>query len=249
MEIVIGYAKSDSQISVTQIDTQTQNLINKIIDSDHINETPLNFLISPESEWIEGYNLKNELGLYPILNNQNLGLNLDQFEHLSATELTDLYKKQIHFWTLRNNLNTLENFYSLSNHLRTLWNGDRISFFEELWTLLKKNLGTSELTILFNDIEEIQKEDATTQKLIKSVITGQKTYQIRNATEQETAVLEHYNGKFSEKFELETLDLSKNQMVGLVQVDNSPLIIMAKVSSFTEIQRSLLKGIFNALNS
>lgn len=249
MEIVLGYAKSDTQISITEIDTDTQDRVNKVIDSDHITQTPLSFLISPEADWIEAYNLKNEVGLYPILNNESIGLSLDQFEQASGAKLTEIYEKQIHYWTLRNNLNTIEELYSFSTHLRTLWNGDRIAFFEELWTTLKKNLGSSELTIIFNDIEEIKKEDQTTQKLIQSVITGQKTYQIRNATDQEVAVLNHFKGQFSEDFEIESLNLDKNELVGLVQIDSSPLIIMAKINTMTEIQKSLLRSLFKALNS
>lgn len=250
MDIVVGFAKSDSQIWVKEINTNNQNINDAIIDREHINDTPLNLLISPEASWIEGFNLKNELGLYPILNDQTVGLSIDEFETIDGNALQELYFKQNHYWVLKNNMQTLEEIYPLISHLKNLWDKDRISFFEELWTFFKKNLGTNELTILFNDLEEVQNKDGgTTPKLIQSAIEGKKSYNIRQASIQEISLLDHFKGKFSDHFEIETLNLDKNELVGIVQIENSPIMIMAKIGSFNEIQRSLINAIFNGLSA
>lgn len=246
MDIAIGFAKSEAEVLVQQIDLINKTNTYKIIDANSAKEEALNTLISPSADWIKTMELDQEQDLYPILESNQAGFDFEKFEQADADSLSRFYQKQVGAWVLKKNLDLIEGMFTTTNRLRSLWTGDRLAFFEDLWTLLKKNLGTTELSLLFNDIEEIQGKDETKkQKLVQSVLTGKKTPEFKKANEHEIALMGEF--KNTETFTIHTLNLDKNEFVATVMIDKSPILMMAKIPSFNEIQKALLNGIFKGL--
>ena len=69
-----------------------------------------------------------------------------------------------------------------------LLTNDRNAFFEELWFILKTNLATHELNIIFHDLKEPtekQKEKGAKSQLCYSFVSGKKTPQIFDGKEKE----------------------------------------------------------------
>src|SRR5690606_6425631 len=114
--------------------------------------------------------LEEEKKYYPIVEAQTVGVDLEAFESLQSTDFLNLYTKIQTRWVLNNNIQTIEQIYGTINYMRELWINDRGSFFEELWFMIKTNLGTSSLTIVFNDLKEAMNKEKDKPSLIHSMV-------------------------------------------------------------------------------
>jgi hypothetical protein len=59
--------------------------------------------------------------------------------------------------------------------------------------------------------------------------------------------MEAYRTDFNEDFTITEFDAEKSQFVATAKINNSPLIIMAKLSTFTALQNNLFKGLIKGL--
>lgn len=249
MGIKLGYLKSENQFLVTEFDKNTQSLNKKTIDVVEIKETPLNLLLIDENlnqESLVGI-LEGEKKFYPILEAKSLGIDLSHFDTLSADDCADIYSKVNSRWTLNNNIKTIEEVYNTITHLRNLWFNDRNAFFEELWFLVKNNLGTQGLTIIFNDLKEPENKEKDKPSLVHSFVTGDKLPNIFEGTPRESELMASYAKDFNNSFEITELDLTKGRLVATCQIGLSPILMMAELSSFTQLQKSLMTALFSGL--
>lgn len=249
MGIKIGYLKSENQFLVTDFDKNSQALNKKTLDVVELKETALNLLLIDESleEELFANLLEGEKKFYPILEAKTFGIDLDTFDSFRSADFIDLYTKVQSRWTLSNNIQTIEQIYGVINYMKNLWLNDRGSFFEELWFTIKTNLGTNALTIIFNDLKEAQNKEKDKPSLIHSFVTGEKLPNIFEGAEKEAELMKSYAQDFGNAFEVTEFDPTKGRLVATSQIGLSPILIMAELSSFTQLQKSLMVALFSGL--
>ncbi|MBF0363291.1 MAG: hypothetical protein HQK49_19875 [Oligoflexia bacterium] len=110
--------------------------------------------------------LEEESKYYPVWPGHHLGIkNEDDFDNFSKADksessenaILDLYSK----WILCNNIKLLDNFFPIVENLRSLLENDRTNFFEELWQILKANLGTTYMRIVYHDLLAKDRDEKT----------------------------------------------------------------------------------------
>jgi hypothetical protein len=254
MTIKIGFVKSNSQILLKEVDRVNQTCESKICDSLEIKELDLSLLLFDQKDELDQLQSTfNEEGkFYPVSPANSFGLEKDVFEQLGANELMDVLARVNARWILNNNIKTIEQLYSLITYLKDLWINDRNSFFEELWFVLKTNLASQELTMIFHDLKQpsdAQKEKGEKPKLCYSFVSGNKTPQIFDGSDRESKIMSDYEKEFNDIFSITEFDSSNGRLVAACKIDLSPILIMAKLNSFNQLQQSILIAIFSGLQT
>ncbi|MEX0798145.1 MAG: hypothetical protein WEB87_02415 [Bacteriovoracaceae bacterium] len=249
MRLNIGFIKSEAQFLLKEVDTVALQVESKALDTVEIKDKALNLLFFGGESPPPGLQsaLASEEKFYPIVSGDSLGLDLATFESLEASDLTELYAKVNARWILSNNIKTIEQIYSLISYLKDLWKNDRNSFFEELWFVLKTNLASVKLTAIFHDAREENPEKNEKPSLFHSYVTGEKTPQIFDGAEKEDKIMKEYESEFGEYFNITEFDSSQGRMVATVKIGLSPILIMAELNTFNQLQRSVLIAIFSGL--
>ncbi len=252
MSIRVGFVKSNSQVILKELDMSSKSISSHLFDTVELKDKNLNFLLFNSSEDISNLQdtLAEEGKFYPITSADSFGINKENFESLSYEDTLEIYTKVNTRWILNNNIKTIETLYSTTTYLKDLWVNDRNAFFEELWFILKTNLATHELTIIFNDLKEPtekQKEKGAKPELCHSYVKGEKTPQIFDGTAKENKVMSDYEKDFNETFSITEFNSEQGHLVATARIDLSPLLIMAKLNSFNQLQQSILISIFSGL--
>ena len=254
MSIKIGFIKSAAQVMIQVLDSTEKSNKSIIIDITELKEQNLSILFFSKDDDLSSIQdiLNSEGKFYPISPGDSLGLEKVIFEDLNYEELVDLYTKVNARWILNNNIKTIEQIYHTVTYLKDLWINDRNSFFEELWFILKINLASHELSIIFHDLKkptEKQKEKGAKPTLCYSYVQGSKIPQIFDGKEKETKIMADYEKDFIDQFNITEYDPTKGHLIATTKIDLSPILIMGKVNSFNQLQKSILISIFSGLTS
>lgn len=251
MTIHIGYLKSESQFLKITVDNESNSVKDSVHDTVEIKDTHFNLFIINEnvSEGLELVFEKEEMH-YPIISEEAIGEKLESFIAKDAAQITNLFLKISKRWVLKNNMQLVETLVSQSNHLKTLFNGDRSAFFEELWFVFKQNTNANDLSIIFHDVKEPKDESKGDKAtLIYSYVKGDKVPQIFEGTPAQEKIMEAYKNEFTEEFQITDFDSTSGKLVVCFKIGLSPILVMAKVSELNQIQVSLFKGLFNSLKA
>ncbi len=254
MIISLGFVRSSSQALIRELNWQENSIETKLIDVTDLPDHNLQGLFVDDNDHLSSLVniLEKEKPFYPILDAKDEDLNFDDFEHLPVSQFRDLELKVLNRWTMYQNFNALENIWGVTTHFRDLWKKDRTTFFEELWYWMKRNLGASELTILFNDVVHTEEKDENNDKkdrpkLAQSLLSGTKKANFKQGGAREKELMTNYIDKFHDVFEVTEFNLSRGQFVATAQVERSPMIFMARIPQLNQLQRTLLKALFNGL--
>ena len=150
-------------------------------------------------------------------------------------------------WILQNNISLLEEIFKVRNHLLGLWPNDRSGFFEELWFILKSNLGASNLVLYYNDIIKSKNENEK-NKLIKVKVKGDRYPDLATCDEMDEHVLKSYEKDFGNIFDITDYNKEKGHLVICATVKKSPILIMANVYQLSSLQKALISSLFEGLN-
>lgn len=191
--------------------------------------------------------LESEIKFYPIRSNNEFGINVEQFEKLSYEEAKKIFDRMRDNWILQNNISLIEEIFKVRNHLLGLWPNDRSGFFEELWFLLKSNLGASNLKLIYNDMIKSKNENEK-NKLVKVKVQGERYPELTSCDEMDEMVLKSYEKDFGNIFEITDYNKEKGQLVICGSIKKSPVLIMANIYQLTRLQKSLLSSLFEGLN-
>jgi len=191
--------------------------------------------------------LESEIKFYPIRSNSEFGLNVEQFEKLNYEEGKKIFDRMRDNWILQNNISLIEEVFKVRNHLLGLWPNDRSGFFEELWFLLKSNLGATNLKLIYNDLIKSKNENEK-NKLVKVKVQGDRYPEITSCDEMDEMVLKSYEKEFGNLFEITDYNKEKGQLVICGSIKKSPVLIMANVYQLTRLQKALLSSLFEGLN-
>ncbi len=254
MIISLGFVRSSSQLLVKELDWNQNSLQSRIIDVTDLPDQNLQALFIDDNEHFNSLVgiLEKEKAFYPILDAKDENLTFSSFENLPAQQFKDLYLKTLSRWTMHQNFNSLENIWSIINHFRDLWKKDRLSFFEEMFYWMKRNVGSTDLTILFNDVIKTEEKDENNEKkerpkLVQSLLTGTKKGNFHQGGAKEKELMQTYLDKFHDVFEVTEFNAQKGHFVATAQVERSPIIFMARTAQLNQFQRTLLAALFNGL--
>lgn len=241
----------------------TKNLQQGIVRTFKHNETPTSKIIDineAKNLALQGFifsedlkndyflvGLENELKFYPIRSNSEFGLTSDTFERLSYDEAKSIFDKMRENWILQNNISLIEEIFKVRNHLLGLWPNDRSGFFEELWFLLKTNLGASNMRLIYNDMIKAKNENEK-NKLIKVKIIGDRFPEMTSVDEADEIVLKSYEKEFGASFNITDYKKDKGQLVICATIKKSPVLIMTNVYQLTRLQKAILSSLFEGLN-
>lgn len=248
MDLSIAFVKNETQVLYQTFSSEEKGKP-QIMDIEDLESKPLHNILLPK-ELIEGEEraelLREKLDktnkYAPIKTISGQSITADSFDRLSAEEATKITESTYSTWTLRNNLHLVENLIAQITHLKQLWPNDRTAFFEELWHIMRSNLGATQLTLAYNHMKKAEKEGEKNQ-LIRVVIEGQSRPNPAENKELGEALFKNYEGKFSRAFETYSYSRESGEAVFLAKINESPIIIMAKVFDLTPLQ----KATFNAL--
>lgn len=254
MIISIGFVRSASQVLIKELDWSQNSMDSRLIDVTDLPDFNLQALFIDDNEHFSSMVglLEKEKAFYPILDAKDENLSFGTFENLPAQAFKDLYLKVSNRWTMHQNFSSLENVWGLTNHLRDLWKKDRLSFFEEFWYWMKRNIGAVDMTIIFNDVIKSEEKDENNEKrerpkLVQSLLSGTKKANFHTGGNKEKELMQSYLDKFHDIFEITEFHSTKGQFVATAQIERSPMIFMARTAQLNQLQRSLLAAVFNGL--
>lgn len=221
----------------------------KIIDLAEAKQHPINGYIFAEDlkgdDFLTG--LENEIKFYPIRSNAEFDLSLANFENLTYEEGKKIFDKMRENWILQNNISLIEEIFKVRNHLLGLWPNDRSGFFEELWFILKSNLGATNLKLIYNDMIK-SKQEHEKNKLVKVKVQGDRYPELVSCDEMDEHVLKSYEKDFGSIFDITDYNKEKGQLVICANIKKSPVLIMANIYQLTRLQKSILSSLFEGLN-
>lgn len=249
MDFQLAYIKNPQQIILKEFGVENDEPRGKIMDIDELGNLNLQGLFLNESLLEDAEflgNLNTSIEKTPIRTAEEVNLNADSFEALQIEEATPFFQKTYQSWILQNNLSLLEELTKVIKHLNSLWPNDRTAFFEEFWSIVKRNLGTSELTLVYNDIEPAKKEGEK-NKLIKVKVHGTTKPNPEVGGEFEESLMKNYEKLFQPEFEVVEFNKEKGQFVAVFTVKKSPVVLMANVYGLTRLQQSILKALVDGL--
>lgn len=254
MIISLGFIRSNSQIVIRELNWNQNSIESRIVDVTDLPDQNLQGLFIQDNEHYSSLVnlLEKEKAFYPIIDARAENLTLSGFEELPPQQFKDHYSKILNRWTIHQNFSSLENIWQITTHFRNLWKKDRLSFFEELWYWLKRNLGSTDLTILFNDVAKTEEKDENNEKkerpkLVQTLLTGTKKANYHQGSAKEKELMQTYIDKFHEVFEVTEFNSVKGQFVATAQIERSPMIFMARTAQLNQLQRTLLAALFNGL--
>lgn len=190
--------------------------------------------------------LSEEYRFIPVRPLSDFSLTHEGLADLDHTSAKRILQKARESWVLQNNLNLLDNLFPTLDHLKQLFPNDRGSFMEELWFMLRNNLGCEDLVLIYNSLRKAEKENEK-NKLVQCRVAGDRYPETFDGEEFEKKVMEHYQGLFEEQFTVREFSEQKEQLVATISLKGSPLIIMARVGELTRLQQALIKSLFAGL--
>ena len=226
-----------------------ENPSSKIIEINEARTLPLQGLIFSDElkndDFLTG--LESELKFYPIRSSSEFSLSADVFEKMSYDDARIVFDKMRENWILQNNISMIEEMFKVRNHLLSLWPNDRAGFFEELWFILKTNLGATNIKLIYNDLIKA-KNDNEKNKLVKVKIIGERFPEMTSVDEMDEVVLKSYEKEFGNTFDITDYNKEKGQLVICGTIKKSPVLIMANVYQLTRLQKAIISSLFDGLN-
>lgn len=248
MDFNLLYTKNKEQ-GIVRSFKHNETPSSKIIDINEAKSLPLQgFIFSEElknDDFLVG--LENELKFYPIRSNSEFGLSAEKFEKMSYDEAKNVFDKMRENWILQNNISLIEEMFKVRNHLLGLWPNDRSGFFEELWFILKSNLGATNLKLIYNDMIKAKNENEK-NKLVKVKIIGERFPEMTSVDDMDEMVLKSYEKDFGNIFDITDYNKEKGQLVICATIKKSPVLIMTNIYQLTRLQKAILSSLFEGLN-
>lgn len=248
MEFTLGYFRSGEQVVLRGYSHNSAEVTEKIIPVQDLNQFSLQSLFYQENLLTD--DLKSFIGeegrFYPIYGQEQFNLAATDLEQMNTEKAWGLLHQSLSKWILVNNISTLEEIFHLSSYFKDMWKSDYHALFEELWFVIKSNLGAQELKIFFNDLAT-DSEGKDKKALQTAVASGTRVPHIQAANEAENELVKNYKKFFGTHFEVLEFDQAKGHFVAVAQLMGGPLLIMAKVYHFNRLQKALIKSLFEGL--
>lgn len=242
-EFDLAFIKNGQQIVLRQF--KDQEIGERVISEEDLRHVPLQALLAQDVQHLADLQgMIPDLGRhYPVRTQEESGLSLENFEQLGRSDAQRIMRKINSQWATNANLNLLENLFPIITRFKGLWPNNRTTFFEELWYLLRANLGARTLIMLYNGISE------NNEKLVKVKVEGEMLPNSSPAAEVDQILWSHYEAEMGHNFLPINYQSAKGDWVASARIMQSPVLIMAKIYQFNPLQKSLLKTLFDGLNA
>ncbi len=249
MEFTLAFTKNSEQVILRQFSDDGSGS-SKIMTIEDMKNEAVSALIYDQANLEEDFisKIESELKFYPIRGNQDFKLSMESFEALNFDAAKAILDKIKDNWVLQNNLSLVEEIFKTRQHLLSLYPNDRSSFFEELWFILKSNLGANNLKLIYNDLIKAKNENEK-NKLVKVKVVGKRYPEPTSINESDEFVLKNYEKDFGNIFEITDFNKDKGQLVICASIKKSPILIMAEITTLTRLQKSILLSLFEGLNN
>ncbi|RPJ74066.1 MAG: hypothetical protein EHM20_11220 [Alphaproteobacteria bacterium] len=249
MDFTLLYTKNMNQALVCTF-KKNENNKSQIIDLAVAKQQPIHGYIFADDQKNEDFliGLENEIKFYPIRSDAEFDLSAESFEKLTYDEARKIFDKMRENWILQNNISLIEEIFKVRNHLLGLWPNDRSGFFEEIWFILKSNLGATNLKLIYNDMVKSKNENEK-NKLVKVKVQGDRYPELASCDDMDEHILKNYEKDFGNIFDITDYNKEKGQLVICASIKKSPVLIMANVYQLTRLQKALLSSLFEGLNS
>lgn len=249
MDFSLAYTKNPEQVILKNFETNG-NTQSKVLTIEDMKTELVHGLIYDSSIVEEDFLslIESEMKFYPIRSNADFQLNKDTFETLNSSDAKKIFDKIRENWILQNNITLIEEIFKTRTHLLGLYPNDRSSFFEELWFILKSNLGATNLRLIYNDLIKAKNENEK-NRLVKVKIVGSRYPEPTSVDDMDEQILKHYEKDFGNIFEITDYNKEKGQLVICATIKKSPVLIMANIHQLTRLQKSVLISLFEGLNS
>lgn len=250
MKRTIGILKSSHQFTQLSFSSETEVPISEVHDIEDLFRADIDACFYPKSTLDEqGPVLLGELvKSLPVRSLEEVGLAGLEEKQLSWENVGPALHKAYGPWVLHNNISLIDELFKVLPHLNQLWPNERTTFFEELWHLLKLNLGTTELKIIFNTVQPAEKEGQK-DKLSRAMVSGTRTGQPLEGGDVEDQIMEHYAHEFHKVFDIIDYKTDKGELVAVATIKKSPVLIMAKLPQLTKLQQAVVSTLFEGLSS
>ena len=255
MNIALAYLKNSHQAIYRVFCTKEEKKIDRgqILEWEELKKYPLQAILATQ-EILESSHqidkLKQDHPTLPLKMISQKYLSSDDFEKLTPAQALGEWEKILSHWILQNNLNLLHHFFDYLEHLKSLYPNERTSFFEELWHLLKKNLGAQDFKIVFNHLLQKQTKTKTNKAtLTRMMIEGDRHPNPTENKELGEILMKNYENLFSSPWKIHEFDDRTGKLVVLATVNQSPILIMGKVHCLGPFQKALFKSFFDGLQN
>lgn len=247
MEFTLGFIKNDKQVSLRTFNLEGESSA-KLVNIEELED------MAPQALFFNSTGINDETralvtklaGLMPVRSKNEADLTYEEFEKLECDNARGFFLRTSEAWTIQNNLATLKELFPLIHHLKKLYPNDRTTFFEELWNNIRANLATSELTLIYNDLDKGEKE-GDRPKLIRAKVSGTTKGSPEVGGELEEKLMNHYENDFGEHFEVIEYKSDRAELVATMTIGKSPVLMMAKTPQITKLQTSLLTALIDGL--
>jgi len=241
----LAYLKSDSQFLFRDFGSSDQS---QILDISELKEKSIQALLfNKEAANDEFLNLlAGENRFYPVRPASDFEIESTRFETLTELDGNKIFRQMHDHWIMSNNIALIEELFKTIELLQKLWPNDRTAFFEQLWFIIKNNIGAKSQKIIYNDLV-LGKTEHEKNKLVQAYIDGKRMPNPMLAGELESKIMGHYEKSFSQHFQVSDYDKESGKIVLLARIKGSPIIIMAEVYQFTQLQIALLGTLFEGL--
>ena len=245
MDFSLAYVKSKKQFILKDFTSSASTVRDKQIEWKEIADHPVQAIIfsnelSSDEEFM--HEIERERHYLAVRSNADLQISFEQFQNLEHPQAQNLLQLIQRGEVLKSNLSLLEEFFVVLKHLKELYPDDRMSFFEELWFILKNNLGAKNLKLVYNDIADKEKNT-----LIQVLVEGERHPHSVSGSKFAKTLMKEYQKHISSHFEIVEYEKEQYQLSAVAHIDKSPIIFMAQVFSVSRLQKALLKSLFHGL--
>ncbi|MCP4912262.1 MAG: hypothetical protein GY909_04015 [Oligoflexia bacterium] len=252
MNFSLAYVKNTNQVLLKNFMSSQSDTPHKsaIMEIEELKNHEAKVILVPE-EYVSNdevfQKLSPEVKFAPIKKSEQLNIDSDQFDSLDYESAQNIYEKTYQSWVLQNNLNLIGNMFEVTDRMKALWPNDRTSFFEELWFLLKNNLGATNLKVFFNHMIKAKKEGEKNQ-LTRIKVEGDKIPNPSDAGELGKSLMENFQGRFTSPFDIVEHEDS-GKFVFLASINQSPVVIMGEAKVLTPLQKQIMKSVFTGFQA
>ena len=190
--------------------------------------------------------LQEQMRYLPVKQVGSAEMGEEAFERLDYRGGQKLLERALSQWTLQNNLNLLENLFVHLEHLNSLFASDRSAFFEELWQLVKNNLGAREFRIVYRHLVT-RGGNGVKAKMCPVIVEGESTPNSKEFRQLGEALLENCADATGPAWQVLQYSPQSGEWLATVALGGSPVLFMAQVFHFSALQKALFKALFAGL--
>jgi hypothetical protein len=182
---------------------------------------------------------------YPVIPADEFTLNEVNFQNSENNRLLSIHSRSFDRWLLMQNINTVDQIFSLTDYLKDLWLSDKQNFYKELWYILKSNMGSYDLKIIYQDLID---STSGKEKLGFLSIEGNKDPEFIPFFEPIHQIGEEYKAQLTEEFKILEYDNETLKFAGGLLIGTTPVLMMGHLNQINKLQTAVISSVFDGIN-